>query len=535
MSRRLSLLVVVALVASGATAGSAAADALRPRVQRRSTACSSAPRRRSTSAIPPSTACRSTSTSRCRPTRRRAVPDDRDARTASAATRPTAEGTAPRRRQQRLLGPARLRGRQPQRPRLRPLLRQRRLAHRRLRARLDPPRRPALRGARRPGAARPARRPGHRRSRGARRRPAAPTAAASASSWRSCATASACPTAASRRGAAPPAGRCASPRRTRSSRGRTSPTRSCPTAASATAAATAREARTPFGVPLLELRRRPVRAAATSPASSRPRGADPDADLTGWSARSTRASRYDAEAQAIVDEFFAHHQAWRPAGPPGAAADPQRLDGRPLPRPARPAHLQRRALARPGRARRAAVRRPRPLARDEPRRPSAPPSTPQAAAFFDHWLKGAGSPHRRRAASRPTRRPARQPGRAPRAFAARSWRQLHPGRLRFGGGPAQTFTSDGGNPATAAAFDPIGGTSDACQTVPAEIAPGTATYTRAVTEPLHAARPAHGPRAHPHDRRYGQIVSRLWDVLPDGTQRLVTRGIYRLRPTSAGT
>jgi predicted acyl esterase len=33
---------------------------------------------------------------------------------------------------------------------------------------------------------------------------------------------------------------------------------------------------------------------------------------------------------------------------------------------------------------------------------------------------------------------------------------------------------------------------------------------------------------------YGEIVSRLWDVLPDGTQRLVTRGIYRLRDDQRG-
>ena len=43
------------------------------------------------------------------------------------------------------------------------------LAHARLRARLDPPRRPALRGARHPAPARPARRPGRRQARRARR------------------------------------------------------------------------------------------------------------------------------------------------------------------------------------------------------------------------------------------------------------------------------------------------------------------------------------------------------------------------------
>ena len=53
--------------------------------------------------------------------------------------------------------------------RVRALLRAARVAHARLRARLDPPRRPALRGARLPAPAGPARRPGHRQAGRARR------------------------------------------------------------------------------------------------------------------------------------------------------------------------------------------------------------------------------------------------------------------------------------------------------------------------------------------------------------------------------
>jgi predicted acyl esterase len=32
----------------------------------------------------------------------------------------------------------------------------------------------------------------------------------------------------------------------------------------------------------------------------------------------------------------------------------------------------------------------------------------------------------------------------------------------------------------------------------------------------------------------GELVGRLWDVLPDGTQRLITRGVYRLTDNQQG-
>ena len=32
-----------------------------------------------------------------------------------------------------------------------------------------------------------------------------------------------------------------------------------------------------------------------------------------------------------------------------------------------------------------------------------------------------------------------------------------------------------------------------------------------------------------------QLIARVWDVLPDGSQRLVTRGAYRLRTDQRGT
>jgi predicted acyl esterase len=34
---------------------------------------------------------------------------------------------------------------------------------------------------------------------------------------------------------------------------------------------------------------------------------------------------------------------------------------------------------------------------------------------------------------------------------------------------------------------------------------------------------------------FGELVSRLWDVLPSGEQRLISRGVYRLNESQTGT
>jgi hypothetical protein len=60
-------------------------------------------------------------------------------------------------------------------------------------------------------------------------------------------------------------------------------------------------------------------------------------------------------------------------------------------------------------------------------------------------------------------------------YTAPSYAQLHTGTLSFGLSAPQTITA-AGDPATSAQFDPIGGNSDACETISSSTAPGTATY-----------------------------------------------------------
>lgn len=117
-------------------------------------------------------------------------------------------------------------------------------------------------------------------------------------------------------------------------------------------------------------------------------------------------------------------------------------------------------------------------------------------------------------------------------FSAPSWSAVHPGSVRLTSSAVQTVQSSGGSPQTAAAYDPIAN-SDGCRALPAEIAPGTATYTlesRGFTllglPTIRASIVTTGAG--------GQLDGRLWDVSPDGTQRLVTRGTYRLLDDQAG-
>jgi predicted acyl esterase len=150
----------------------------------------------------------------------------------------------------------------------------------------------------------------------------------------------------------------------------------------------------------------------------------------------------------------------------------------------------------------------------------------QAAAFFAARLKREGeAPPSGTVTAYTQTCPEEVPGGGP--YTASSWAALHPGTISFGSAAAQTVLSTGGNPSTAAAFDPIAGTSEACKTVTAETEPNSATYTMAspgftllglptVTATVNTTGP------------FGELAARLWDVLPSGQERLISRGIYRL-------
>jgi fermentation-respiration switch protein FrsA (DUF1100 family) len=160
----------------------------------------------------------------------------------------------------------------------------------------------------------------------------------------------------------------------------------------------------------------------------------------------------------------------------------------------------------------------------------------QGATFFDAYLRKQGKPPAPGSVEAFTQTcPATTPDGGP--YAASSWPALHPISLTFGSGAAQTVTATG-DAQDGPQFDPIAqldpaGTSDACKTITPGSSAGTAVYTLA----------SHGftllglPTVTATIRTtglYGELDSRLYDVLPGGAERLVSRGTYRLLDNQTG-
>ena len=154
----------------------------------------------------------------------------------------------------------------------------------------------------------------------------------------------------------------------------------------------------------------------------------------------------------------------------------------------------------------------------------------QARDFFGAYLKGEG------------RRPANGsvlaytqtcPAGAPGArFTAENWERLHPKTVSMRQRGPQRITSNGGNPDTAKAIDPIGA-AGACATIAAERAAGTAVLERRFRRPFTLlGLPLVEARIRTKGRG-GFIAARLWDV-HRGEQLLVSRGVYRLRDNQRG-
>jgi predicted acyl esterase len=119
-------------------------------------------------------------------------------------------------------------------------------------------------------------------------------------------------------------------------------------------------------------------------------------------------------------------------------------------------------------------------------------------------------------------------------FTASSWRRLHRKRIRFGSAAPQSFNQNGGDPSVAGAFDPISGTTNSCKTIPIENEPNDATYQHKFNHRF----PMLGlPTIRAHIQtsgNFGEIAARLWDLMPNGNQRLVSRGVYALKNDQTG-
>jgi alpha-beta hydrolase superfamily lysophospholipase len=263
-----------------------------------------------------------------------------------------------------------------------------------------------------------------------------------------------------------------------------------------------------------------------------PPGADPDADLPGWYAVFTAGEPYGPQAQPIGRELAAHHSPYhvdhsRPPAPtliangftddlfpvdealrfwnrtraehPGTPMSLLFLDfghARGQNKPADVAHYQQRRLA-----------------------------------WMDRYVKGdATAPALQGVEALTQTCPAGAPSGGP--YRAPTWRALHPGEVRLRSAAPQTVVSAAGDPAVAAAIDPIGG-QGACATTSAADEAGTANYR--LPAATGAGYTVLGSPTVIADLTvtglFPELAMRLWDVAPDGTQKLVARGLYRPDPT----
>ncbi len=124
-------------------------------------------------------------------------------------------------------------------------------------------------------------------------------------------------------------------------------------------------------------------------------------------------------------------------------------------------------------------------------------------------------------------------------YKAKTWTALHPSAITFSSTEAQTITSAGGNQTVALEFDPIKedeleGGGNVCKETKGEIEADTANYT--MTSPGFTLMGMPTVTATIKTTgEFPEIAARLWDVLPSGEQRLISRGIWRVATSEENT
>jgi predicted acyl esterase len=292
--------------------------------------------------------------------------------------------------------------------------------------------------------------------------------------------------------------------------------------------------RVPIGVPIQTFITGLYALGATSGYYAPP-GADPDADLTTWYTRVSAGEPTTPDARAIADEIADHHQGFNvPDGdPPPLLLNSGWTDD------LFPVHESLRMYN--------ALRardRDFPVSlqfgdfghqRGSNKLNSDRYLNEEGSAFLDRWVKGdaaAPAPNPGSVTAFTQTCPREAPAEGP--FRATSWRSLHPGSVTFAEAEPRTIRGDAAEPQQSRAIDPVAGGGNACVATGSDDVAGTAVYRLPASNgwtllgrPTVRARIATtGP--------FGQLDSRLWDVAPDGTQTLVTRGAYRLEDNQSG-
>ncbi|MDX6610147.1 MAG: type transport system ATP-binding protein [Solirubrobacterales bacterium] len=156
----------------------------------------------------------------------------------------------------------------------------------------------------------------------------------------------------------------------------------------------------------------------------------------------------------------------------------------------------------------------------------------QGAAFFDRHLRGGhGGPAAGSVTAYTQTCPASEPDGGP--YSAPSYGQLHTAAVTFGSAATQLVTASG-DPVTSAQLDPIGGTTDACKSVTPTPVLGTASYEQPTKSGFTMLGLPTVTATIQTLGEFGQLDSMLFDVAADGSERLVTRGAYRLTGNQSG-
>jgi fermentation-respiration switch protein FrsA (DUF1100 family) len=255
---------------------------------------------------------------------------------------------------------------------------------------------------------------------------------------------------------------------------------------------------------------------------------NPDADLTGDFALVNAGEPASPAAQARVAEIYAHHQAYGIPGTPSPLLIENGWTDDLFP-PEQAIRIYNQASG----------SSPVSLQFGDlgHSRGSNKPTVNQAfntqgGAFFAHYLRDArGGPAPRSVTAYTQTCPSTAPDGGP--YTDTTYQRLHTGTINFGSVASQVIAAIGDH-ATSAQFDPIAGTSDACKTVSSSTAPGTATYSYTTGSGFTMLGLPTVTATIQTIGDFGELDSMLFDVAPDGTERLISRGAYRLTNNQSG-
>jgi fermentation-respiration switch protein FrsA (DUF1100 family) len=294
------------------------------------------------------------------------------------------------------------------------------------------------------------------------------------------------------------------------------------------------EPRKPIGIPKTSYTSGLFATGATSGFYSPP-GVDPESDLSTWFAETNRGEPETPSQRDIVRQIGDFHGAFGarfgPAGPPPLLIQNGWTDDLfPAPEALRAYNdvLDNNArnvvslqLADLGHM------------RGQNKQPVDDVLNAQGSAFLDQYVARTGNAAPKPSSVTAFTQTCPKTADAGGPFTADDWTALTPGAVTQGFPEAKTVTSDGGNPQTGTAVDPISG-GGACAQVDDEEAAGTAVYRLPVTSAFTMlGLPTVSARIKTTGDG-GQLDARLWDVGPDGKQTLVSRVGYRLEDDQSG-